>query len=421
MTKILMTGTFSSLNKGDAAMQISTMYAVKKYIHDAVFTLLTPFPEIDSRRYTNVKIVKSSLLSPSKLFLLLFRCVLWSISHKVFCSNLKKLIDQKELQEYVQAEIILHVSGDGFGEVYSVPAAISQYCVVLLGILLNKPVVIYAQSLGPFKITKFLARSILNKVALITVREELSEQYLQKTGVNRPPIYLTADSSFLLRPATEERVNEIMMKEGCNKGGNHFVCISASRLIASRYKHRKSRPKYPTFIELMAQLVDYLTTELNAMVILLPHVIGPYERTDDRILAKQIYEMVKLKHKAKVINNEYTPREIRGIFRRCDLLIGGRTHACIAAISMGVPTIAIAYSHKTYGIMKMLDLEKYICDASTLEINELTSKIDELLLAREKIKRELMPKIKVVHERALFNAKLVKKLINSLRARTPCT
>ena len=90
MTKILMIGTFSSLNKGDAAMQISTMYAIRKHIHDADFTLLTPFPEIDSRRYTNVKIVKSSLLSPSKLFFLLFRCVLWTISHKVFCSNLKK-------------------------------------------------------------------------------------------------------------------------------------------------------------------------------------------------------------------------------------------------------------------------------------------------------------------------------------------
>ena len=37
-------------------------------------------------------------------------------------------------------------------------------------------------------------------------------------------------------------------------------------------------------------------------------------------------------------------------------------HANIAATSMCVPTLAIAYSHKFYGIMKMLQLDEYVMD-----------------------------------------------------------
>lgn len=403
MTRILMIGTYSSLNKGDAAMQISAMRALSKFSHDIDFILLTPFPEIDSRRYTNIKIVKTHRLRPLKFLPLLFKCVLWATLYKYFNFNIKKFLDENELQEYDKADLILHIAGDAYGEVYSILGVVSHSFIILLGKLLDKPVIIFAQSLGPFITTKFLARCVLNKVDLITVREKISKNYLQIIGVYKPPIYLTADLSFLIKPVTEGRAREILSEEGIDVSDKPLISISISQLAAGHYKRG-----YDKFIELIGRIVDYVASELNATVILLPHVIGPCDKKDDRIIAKQIYSLAKWKGKIKAILNELSPEEIRGILRYCDLFIGTRMHANIAAISMCVPTIALAYSHKTYGIMEMLGQEEWVCDIRTLNYETLILKVNKMLRRRKDIITGLRSKVRVAQELALLNAKLVK-------------
>ncbi|NIN03283.1 MAG: polysaccharide pyruvyl transferase, partial [Hydrotalea flava] len=69
--------------------------------------------------------------------------------------------------------------------------------------------------------------------------------------------------------------------------------------------------------------------------------------------------------------------ELKGIIGRCDLFIGARMHSNIASISMHVPTVALAWSHKYHGIMKMVEQEKYVCDIRTTTFNELVSKIND--------------------------------------------
>jgi colanic acid/amylovoran biosynthesis protein len=88
-------------------------------------------------------------------------------------------------------------------------------------------------------------------------------------------------------------------------------------------------------------------------------------------------------------------------------------HANIAAISLGVPTVAIAYSHKAPGIMRMVGLEKYICDFRTMTFEELTAKVDDMWSNREKIVEKMAPKIEDLKESVWLNGKLVKDLLNS--------
>lgn len=90
-------------------------------------------------------------------------------------------------------------------------------------------------------------------------------------------------------------------------------------------------------------------------------------------------------------------------------------HANISAISMHVPTIAIAWSHKYYGIMRTLGQEKYVCDVRTTTFDELISKINDAWSNREEIKKTLMHKVRIQKELALFNGELVKGLLISLK------
>lgn len=87
-------------------------------------------------------------------------------------------------------------------------------------------------------------------------------------------------------------------------------------------------------------------------------------------------------------------------------------HSNIAAVSLNIPTIAISYSIKAPGIMKMVGLEEYICDFRTMTFQELKSKVNKMWRDKEKIRKEMKPKVKELKESVWFNGRLVKNLLD---------
>lgn len=407
MVKILVTGAYCVLNKGDAALRLGGLPYLKKYIPDAEFTIMTLFPEIDSKIYYEERVVRA-IDSPLKALNVAVRCTLWKMLHDYFRfknNTVKNLIEVEGIREYLNSDVVIDISGDSISEVTGFRGTIYHFLHLWLSVTLNKPTVIYAQSVGPFRRTKPFAKRLLNKVDLITLRGKISYDYLQEIGINRPPIYLTADLAYLMAPASVERIDKIFLD--CGISGKSFVGLSVSNLITKYYG------SYDKFVELMAKVVDYIVKELDATVIFIPHVTGPKRRDDDRIIAKDIYKSVKEKGKAKLIEEDYTPQEIKGIIGRCDLFIGARMHACIGALSMCVPTINISYHHKSNEMMAMFGLEENVLSARKLNYVNLTSKINEAWTNREEIKARLLSKINGVKREAMRNAEIVKEFIDS--------
>ncbi|ODS35022.1 hypothetical protein BEH94_03710 [Candidatus Altiarchaeales archaeon WOR_SM1_SCG] len=194
MPRILITGCNCSINKGSAAMLISTVTAIKKFIPNAKFVMLSKFPENDYKecRKYGIKMVDYKALrsiNPLRMLFCLFRCMIWSILIKYLNFNIAILIKGKVLQEYKKCDILIDLSGDGLnhGFVWS----IISFGGILLAIIMGKPALIYPQSIGPFTpLSKYLARFALNKVNFITAREEITKNYLKKMGIDRVPVYL---------------------------------------------------------------------------------------------------------------------------------------------------------------------------------------------------------------------------------------
>jgi colanic acid/amylovoran biosynthesis protein len=356
---------------------------------------------------------KDSLATFLTLFLL-FRCTLWAILHK-FGSNVNRSFCGKKLQEYYNADIILDTGGDVLTEDYGFP--FSHFVNLLFAILLDKPVVICAESIG--KRTKFIAKFIFNRTKLITLREECSLKHLQEIGVNKPPIYVTADVAFTLEPPSNERIKEILTKEGIREEYKPLIGISVSKIISNYgFPELKSREdKYNEYVKLMSKSIDYLVDTLNATIVFVPHVIGPGDNNDDRIVADDICKLIKNRDKIVSIKEEYTPEELKGIIGQCDLFIGARMHATIASTSMLVPTVAIAYSDKTHGIIgKMLGYEMHVLDIKDLSYDTLISKIDDAWENREEIKKELKIRIPEIKGKAMLNGKLIKEVVDTSEA-----
>jgi len=416
--KILLTGTFGSLNRGDESRVKSTMEALEKTLPDVHLAFLSYNFDVDSNTYRNydLKIVKAPWQKVnSKIITLLdigVKCLLVA-SGAILCRVSNKSFGMRSIKELQQYDVFIDLSGESLSDYFGQINLFFCLYQIILGIILKKKVVIYAQSIGPFdnRFGRLVARFILNRVNLITVRDEKSFEYLQKYNINKPPIYLTADPAFLLNPAPSERLNEILKAEGVDKNNKLLVGISISRGSFKRgiSSAGSLEEKYRKYMKVMSRTVDHLVEELDAEVIFIPHVIISTE--DDRVVYREIYQSVKNKHKFKLLIGDYTCEELKGIIGKCDLFIGSRMHANIAALSMFVPTIAIAYSHKMPSLMKMLGQEKYVCDVMSITFDELVLKIEDVLAHGERIKTELKPKIKKMKKNALVNAELVRELV----------
>lgn len=413
MTKILFINTNLSWNKGSAAQVISTLEILKKFVPDASFTMISYCPDIDKiqSRDHNIYVIgyfgenrpnftKFMLLYSYHIFLTLSRCILYKTL------SINCLSNDKYFNAYNDADIIIDLSGDSFSDIRS--NVWINILGILTGIVLKKPIVFFSQSIGPFrKWTLPLATFCLNKANLVIVREKITKNYLENTIKMALPIYLTADCAFIL---PYENVDiEKYIPNVTNK--KPLVGVSVNAMVDDREG---------IYVKLMVQLIDYIIEKLDALVIIVPHVVSPVidGAGDDRIVGDKIYRLSEHKDDIVLIRDDYSPEKLKGIIRLCDIFIGGRMHASIAALSSYVPTMVTGWSHKYLGIMQTLGQEEYVCDVKKMNIKELKFKADALWTNKDNIRNELKFRIEIQKGLALSSGKLVSDLLDSLKANT---
>jgi colanic acid/amylovoran biosynthesis protein len=405
--RIVITGTFCALNKGDAAMRIALTDALRMAIPGCHITLTTPFPLIDRSTYTGDKIVRCSRRRPARLASLLVRAAIWRALYGVFRLDMAGILNE-ELHAYRDSDIVVDLSGDGLTEEYGVKCIYSHMAPIILGKLLAKPVFVCAQTIGPLRKTTFLCRWLLKRVDRLTARENLTLDHLASLGVKGPTVSLAADMAFLMRPAPRERVAEILEQEGVRRD-RPLIGFSVSRLPGHLFDVSAGRT--PGNVELeMAETLDRLV-EMGLQPVIISHVTGPGERRDDRLEAVRIASLAKSSSKIITLLGDYTPEEIKGVISRMDVFVGVRMHSCIAGLSMGVPTISIAYGPKAFGIMGLAGQESRTIDIREVTADKLFALVKETWQNSEAVRQSLaaeMPKVLALANR---NVDIIKDLV----------
>jgi colanic acid/amylovoran biosynthesis protein len=408
MTRIIQTGTFSSLNKGDAAMQVVAHHFLKSTIRDSQIIIFAPHIELDRKFYRGSELFPCSRRKPLRALFLICRTLLWFLARRIYGTDLKILVKDQELLNYKHTDFVVDLSGDGLSEDFGIKCTLSHLVPIILSLLFEKPVILCAQTIGPFKLTKVLSRFVINKVDLITARDRATFDYLLQIGLNKPKIYLTSDLSLLLEPAAQDRIDDIFIKEGIETLGDPMVGICLSRIGV----HPSERDFWENE---MARVVDQIIEKLKIRVIFLSHVIGPGHHRDDRIVNRNVYHRLKNGEVSRLIEGDYSPQELKGVIGKFELFIGFRMHASISAVGMGVPTIAVSYSQKFLGFMESFGQGKWVLSIDGLKPEALGSKIEEAWAHREEIRKELMSNMEKMRERSLQNIKLVKMFLDQYK------
>jgi len=128
----------------------------------------------------------------------------------------------------------------------------------------------------------------------------------------------------------------------------------------------------------------------GAHVVLVPHVFGEDSESDPPACAAIHREMVaECAGRLQLLEGAYDAQEIKHVIGRCDFFLGSRMHACIAALSQGVPAIGLAYSRKFRGVFQSIGVEELAIDLHETEAASVLDQVESAYESRDRIRARL--------------------------------
>jgi len=194
-------------------------------------------------------------------------------------------------------------------------------------------------------------------------------------------------------------------------GGPFLIAVAASRGI-SRFTACDSRKHQAQWGSLISRILE----ELDAQVLLIPHVQDTFMPNDDRLLATEIMRSLGFHPRLHLAGADHTAAEFKGLISMCDLVVAERMHAAIAGLSSAVCTLAIGYSIKAGGIMSRLLGERSAAEvvipfADFLDPGLAWGRLCAAWRERESISATLREALVEVRAEAALNFDLIAQLI----------
>lgn len=230
----------------------------------------------------------------------------------------------------------------------------------------NKKLIIWGASIGPFEghpKTKKAFVNHLSQVDLITSREPVTTRYLKSLGINN--VIECADPAFTVPKPKNTK------KKDLNSDKLH-IGVNLSPL-SSIYSFKSNMNEV---IKSQADLITTLIKKFDSHVTLIPHVVCDFnERDDDLRYLKLVKSFIgkDVVDQVKVVEDDLGFIGTKKILSDCDVVIAARMHCAINAVSLGVPTIFLAYSKKAEGMAEYVyGNDKWILPMKELKNNSIT-------------------------------------------------
>lgn len=326
-----------------------------------------------------------------------------------------------------KADLFIFGGGQEIQDHASVAFLISGLLKITLAKILSRPIFCYAIGVGPIAtgLGKLFTRLVLNRVDLITVRDENSRKYLRELKVIKPPCFVTADPTLALTPVDEQQARNIFSLEGIAEANGPKIGIAPRRwfhyrhyLLPMRFRTRfcslRGQKEYTCLKKIIAQVADRSVAMYNAQVIFVPMRSAGSKADpgqDDDQVSKEIINLVKFKENVFLLKGDYSPKELKAFLGQMDLVIGMRIHSLIMASMMGVPVVGIDISPKFASFFRLIRQEYYLIDIENANFDTLFNKVETAWSNRKQISEELRLRTNVLQKRALSNNDFVLSLL----------
>ena len=295
MHRIVVAGYYGHDNAGDEAIAEAVVHALRSLAPDARITVMSANPE---RTRARLGVEAVHRFSPRQVLAALARC-----------------------------HLLVFGGGSLLQDVTSFRSLLYYQALLALALLLGRPVVIYANGLGPIRsrLGRLLTGFLLRHARLVSLRDRHSWEEARRLGVRDP--VLTADPAFLLSPAPAEELAAIKRAEGWDTLPRPRVGVAP-----------RPWPSSPQFVSELAAALDTLARRGSTVVFL------PMQHPQDMTVIAEV--QAAMREPSRVLMGRYTPRQLMALAGELDLVIGMRLHALIFAVAAGVPVVGVSYDPK---------------------------------------------------------------------------
>ena len=292
------------------------------------------------------------------------------------------------IHELRGSELLISGGGSIFQDITS-PFSLPYYIsVVVLAKLLRKPVIFYAQGVGPINrsFSKLLMRLVANRVDLITLRDSASSRFLFEMGITAPPMLVTADPVFSLEPEANDqtRIRILLASHGTGRQPLIGVAVRKWRALDG-------------YQQVLAEVLDELAQRGYQIIFV------PMSYPDDVAESRRVAGLMN--HDAIVLDQHITSQEHLALIAHLDLMIAMRLHALIFAANRGIPFAGISYDPKVDAFLGSFGQKPL-----PLEFSAMKQHIDSLL-EDTNLQASIRLKAEDLRSKAAQNARLALSLI----------
>ncbi len=292
-----------------------------------------------------------------------------------------------------RCDVLLSGGGSLLQDRTSTRSLLYYLAVIRLAQWFGRPVVLYANGIGPVDKpnNRRRVRKAVERAALVTLRDSSSRDELIDMGVTRKDLYVTADPVFNLYPSSPERGRELLDAVGL-PAGVPFAVVSV-----------RDWPGTGDFPRQMALVCDHLRrTHGMEILFLLMHP------NRDRLATAQVRQLME--EPSYLLDVTCTPRDLMAVLGLSRLCVSMRLHTLIFSARMAIPCVGLVYDPKVDSYLKELGMPS-AGDVEHFHGEEAIASVDALMARYPQALEQLKEKSQELAQAARQNEALLLQLL----------
>ena len=367
--RIVITNVFGSYNRGDALLVESLNEALLRAFSDKIkLDGIAHFPELErehlphvewhqppGRSYSSNRIERK-LQNTTRAVGILIYAICGAPSFIAWLAPAAQLSGVRAIKN---SDLVVSCAGGFLLDVNS--SIIGNLLQLWIAQRFRKPIVLAPQTIGPIRRPwlRRLTTYLLNRCDIVCAREEFTAAFLREIGVDRKRIRLLSDMALYHSSVDPDAGVRAMQQLGVDAEEKVIGCSVVDWPFPHSSDPHAARELYYSRLR---DTLFAIHSESGLRILLVNQV------SSDLRLARRVARDLPF---AVLDEEDRTPAEMRGMIQRCSAFIASRFHSAVFALLERVPTVALAYTYKSTGIMRAMSLEDRVFDIDDFNPNEL--------------------------------------------------
>ena len=345
--------------------------------------------------------------------------ILYGMPFFVFGSLLKKAhlpykwLAKGPLKEYINNDVLLDFSGISFSDYRGNLDLIINITWLLPAFVTGIKTIKMPQSLGPYerKTVHAVSKYALKRVQIIMARGDESFNHTKELLPDHKAIINCPDIAMNLSPSDENERIEILRRAKI-PSDSAYVCLAPSIVVDQRLGHEK-------YCDIFSEIIRCICLNTNFNIILAPHTqslskaAGVDYISDDLNVCKAVRELnSEYEDRIYILSERLDCHQLKSVIGNASVAIGSRYHFLIAAMSSGVPSLALGWGYKYYEMFNLFDMQEYVFEYHDFNVELIMKKVQKLFDERDDVAHKICEKLPFVKSESKKSMEIVYECSN---------